>query len=90
MDMKIEVRAGDEVIKSHIALYSSGLHLTGILLPMRHFLYLPHKVGCFVPAEEATLPCLDALYVRVGARDDLCSRRSTLLVGRFFFFIHFG
>ncbi len=38
------------------------------------------QTGCFVPAESATLPCLDALFVRVGARDDLHAKKSTLLV----------
>ena len=38
------------------------------------------QIGCFVPAEEATLPIFDAIYTRIGASDDLVSGESTFMV----------
>ncbi|MCL2875829.1 MAG: DNA mismatch repair protein MutS [Betaproteobacteria bacterium] len=37
-------------------------------------------IGCFVPAEQAQLGPLDAIYTRIGASDDLASGRSTFMV----------
>ncbi|MEJ7671025.1 MAG: DNA mismatch repair protein MutS [Casimicrobiaceae bacterium] len=36
--------------------------------------------GCFVPAQNATLGPLDAIYTRIGAADDLAGGRSTFMV----------
>jgi DNA mismatch repair protein MutS len=36
--------------------------------------------GSFVPAEEAIIPFIDAIYTRIGANDDLASGRSTFMV----------
>lgn len=38
------------------------------------------QIGSFVPASEATLPLFDAIYVRLGARDDLAAGKSTLMM----------
>ncbi|MDR3212517.1 MAG: DNA mismatch repair protein MutS, partial [Azoarcus sp.] len=37
-------------------------------------------IGSFVPAREAVIGPLDALYTRIGASDDLASGRSTFMV----------
>ncbi|MCL2591668.1 MAG: DNA mismatch repair protein MutS, partial [Betaproteobacteria bacterium] len=37
-------------------------------------------IGSFVPAEQAQLGPLDAIYTRIGASDDLASGRSTFMV----------
>lgn len=37
-------------------------------------------VGCFVPAQEATLGEIDQIFTRIGASDDLASGRSTFMV----------
>nr|CAD7456806.1 unnamed protein product [Timema tahoe] len=37
-------------------------------------------IGSFVPAKSATISLLDAVYVRMGARDELFTGRSTLLL----------
>ena len=53
--------------------------------------YVPHmrqlgiiaimaQIGCFVPAEEATLPIFDKIFTRIGASDDLVSGESTFMV----------
>jgi DNA mismatch repair protein MSH3 len=38
------------------------------------------QVGCYVAGREAILPIFDAIFVRIGARDDLWTGRSTLKV----------
>lgn len=38
------------------------------------------QVGCFVPAEAATLPIFDHIFTRIGAADDLISGDSTFMV----------
>lgn len=38
------------------------------------------QLGCFVPAKEATLSLVDAIFARVGASDDLSMGRSTFMV----------
>ena len=37
-------------------------------------------IGCFVPAESASIPIIDRLFTRVGASDDLHTGRSTFMV----------
>ncbi|MDX8410541.1 MAG: DNA mismatch repair protein MutS [Mariprofundaceae bacterium] len=41
--------------------------------------WLAH-VGCFVPAESASIPLTRRLFTRIGAGDDLASGRSTFMV----------
>ena len=38
------------------------------------------QMGSFVPASEAILPIFDAIYLRMGARDELFHGKSTLFV----------
>src|SRR5574344_735193 len=38
------------------------------------------QIGCFVPASEAKLPIMDAIFTRIGASDDLVSGESTFMV----------
>jgi DNA mismatch repair protein MutS len=38
------------------------------------------QAGCYVPASEAHIGCVDRLYSRVGAADDLARGRSTFMV----------
>lgn len=38
------------------------------------------QLGCFVPAQSANIPIVDAIFTRVGASDDLSSGRSTFMV----------
>ncbi len=38
------------------------------------------QIGCFVPAKEATVPIVDAIFTRIGSSDDLVSGDSTFMV----------
>ncbi|WP_027963262.1 DNA mismatch repair protein MutS [Halalkalibacillus halophilus] len=38
------------------------------------------QVGCFIPADVATLPIFDQIFTRIGAADDLVSGQSTFMV----------
>ncbi|WLD95234.1 DNA mismatch repair protein MutS [Alkalihalobacillus sp. AL-G] len=38
------------------------------------------QVGCYVPAEKATLPIFDQIFTRIGAADDLAGGQSTFMV----------
>lgn len=38
------------------------------------------QLGCFVPATKACLPVFDSIFLRLGARDDMWTGRSTLMV----------
>lgn len=38
------------------------------------------QIGCFVPAEHASLPIFDQVFTRIGAADDLVSGQSTFMV----------
>ncbi len=38
------------------------------------------QIGCFVPADQATLPIFDRIFTRIGAADDLVGGHSTFMV----------
>ncbi|QQP42386.1 hypothetical protein FKW44_017034, partial [Caligus rogercresseyi] len=38
------------------------------------------QCGCYVPAEEAKIPLLDAIFLRTGARDEPWNRKSTFVI----------
>lgn len=38
------------------------------------------QIGCFVPADEASLPIFDQIFTRIGAADDLVGGQSTFMV----------
>ncbi|HEX7056404.1 MAG TPA: DNA mismatch repair protein MutS [Bacilli bacterium] len=38
------------------------------------------QIGCFVPAQKATVPLIDRIFTRIGAADDLVGGQSTFMV----------
>lgn len=38
------------------------------------------QIGCFVPAQSATIPLTDRIFTRIGAADDLIGGQSTFMV----------
>jgi DNA mismatch repair protein MutS len=52
---------------------SSYLRQTGLIVLMAH-------CGSFVPATKATIGCVDTIFTRVGASDNIASGESTFLV----------
>jgi DNA mismatch repair protein MutS len=52
---------------------STYMRQTALIVLLAH-------VGCFVPAERATIGLVDRIFTRIGASDDLASGRSTFMV----------
>jgi len=52
---------------------STYLRTVGLVTLLAH-------MGCFVPAEQATIPLRDQIFTRVGANDNLARGESTFLV----------
>lgn len=38
------------------------------------------QIGCFVPADQASIPIIDRIFTRIGAADDLIGGQSTFMV----------
>ncbi|QBG35463.1 DNA mismatch repair protein MutS [Litorilituus sediminis] len=52
---------------------STYMRQTALIVLMAH-------VGCYVPAQTATIGLVDRIFTRIGASDDLASGRSTFMV----------
>jgi DNA mismatch repair protein MutS len=82
--------AGEPFIPNDIYLDNSEyqiLMITGpnmagksVILRQVRLLALMAQIGCFVPAEEATIGLVDKIFTRVGASDNLAAGESTFLV----------
>ncbi|WP_159818656.1 DNA mismatch repair protein MutS [Colwellia sp. 20A7] len=52
---------------------STYMRQTALIVLLAH-------IGCFVPADSATIGLVDRIFTRIGASDDLASGRSTFMV----------
>ena len=52
---------------------STYMRQTALIVLLAH-------IGCYVPAQEATIGLVDKIFTRIGASDDLASGRSTFMV----------
>ena len=66
----------------HQILMITGPNMAGksVILRQVGLLALMAQIGCFVPAEEATIGLVDKIFTRVGASDNLAAGESTFLV----------
>ena len=71
-----------ELVESRRMLLITGPNMGGKSTYMRQvaIIALLAHVGCFVPAQAATLGEIDQIFTRIGASDDLASGRSTFMV----------
>lgn len=82
--------AGEEFVPNDLYLDNSGqqiIILTGpnmagksALLRQSALIVLLAQIGCFVPADAATIGCCDKIFTRVGATDNISRGESTFMV----------
>ncbi|MFD1336183.1 DNA mismatch repair protein MutS [Oceanobacillus iheyensis] len=68
--------------KSQNMLLITGPNMSGKSTYMRQVALtsIMGQIGCFIPAEQATLCIFDQIFTRIGAADDLVSGQSTFMV----------
>lgn len=71
-----------ELVDDTAVLLITGPNMSGKSTYMRQLALtiIMAQMGCFVPAERASLPIFDRLYTRIGAMDDLIGGQSTFMV----------
>ena len=71
-----------ELSETRRMLLITGPNMGGKSTYMRQvaIIALLSHVGCFVPAQQATLGEIDQIFTRIGSSDDLASGRSTFMV----------
>lgn len=82
--LKVEEYVPNDIVMDNNTdiLLITGPNMAGKSTYMRQLgiIAIMAQIGCFVPAEEATLPIFDKIFTRIGASDDLVSGESTFMV----------
>lgn len=70
------------ISQAHKSLIITGPNMGGksTYMRMTAIIALLAHCGCYVPASQAKIGLLDAIFTRIGASDDLSSGRSTFMV----------
>lgn len=71
-----------DMTKGEQILLITGPNMSGKSTFMRQLglIVILAQMGCFVPAETASLPIFDRIFTRIGASDDLSAGQSTFMV----------
>ena len=89
VEAALETKPGSQYVPNSVefskenALILSGPNMGGKSCYLRQIaqIVLMAQIGCYVPAESATLPIFDSIFLRIGgARDNLFAGKSTLAV----------
>jgi len=85
-----QLKAGEEYVANDVYLDNetqqiimiTGPNMSGksAILRQTALIVLMAQIGCFVPAESATLGIVDKVFTRVGASDNISSGESTFMV----------
>ncbi|MBC9825217.1 DNA mismatch repair protein MutS [Carnobacterium inhibens] len=71
-----------EMTQDNEILLITGPNMSGKSTYMRQLALtvIMAQMGCFVPADKATMPIFDQIFTRIGAADDLIAGQSTFMV----------
>lgn len=85
-----QLKAGEEYVANDVYLDNetqqiimiTGPNMSGksAILRQTALIVLMAQIGCFIPAESATLGIVDKVFTRVGASDNISSGESTFMV----------
>ncbi len=84
----VEIALQGNFVSNHVKLDEAGIllitgpNMSGKSTYMRMFAQhvVMAQMGCFVPADQASMPLFDAIFTRIGASDDLSQGQSTFMV----------
>ncbi|MDT9725576.1 DNA mismatch repair protein MutS [Xylanibacillus composti] len=76
------IRNDTQLLQDRGTMLITGPNMAGKSTYMRQvaLIAIMAQIGCFVPAESASIPVIDRVFTRIGAADDLIGGQSTFMV----------